>query len=366
MTPSPRDPHVDNIKAVLVTLVVVGHALGQTLGAYPPAGYVYTWIYLFHMPAFAFVSGLLSVGYTVDRNRAAGMLRTLVLPYLVFQGLYASFWAAHGDPLPDGLDLAVTPLYQLWFLVALLLWRLATPFLTSLRFPLLTTVALAWVSGSSDLFSEAFALNRTVVFLPFFTLGLLHGRAILRAVRRRVWLYAVPPLLAVSAVGAAVYRRQFGTANLPGNWHAMGVSTYEGLGLRAGLLALGVALTIVVVTVTPKRRSFLTVVGTYSLYPFLLHGFFTRGYGHHGPKLTELWEVAVLVLGAVALTGLLSSPPARRLFRALVEPPNQWFVSPATTRSASVAPANDRAAFSPPATELAARPLESLPPQRPA
>lgn len=335
MTTSHRDPHIDNVKAILVTLVVVGHALGQTLGAYPPARNVYTWIYLFHMPAFAFVSGLLSVGYVVDRGRAAGMLRTLLLPYLLFQGLYATFWALHGDPLPDGVDLVITPLYQLWFLVALLLWRLAAPFLSALRFPMLLTIALALVSGASAHFSDAFALNRTVVFLPFFTLGLLHGRTILKAVSRGVWLSLTPAVALASVIGAAFYRRHYGTASLPGNWDAMGVSTHEGLALRAGLLALGFAMTLVVLTITPRRRTTWTTVGTYSLYPFLLHGFFTRAYGHHGPKLTEGWRVLALAAGAIALTAVLASPLVRRLCRPLVEPPAQWALAKVTGVPAS-------------------------------
>src|SRR5699024_7607197 len=55
---SSRDPAIDNARALLITLVVVGHLLNMISST--SGEVLYLWIYSFHMPAFVAVSGYLS------------------------------------------------------------------------------------------------------------------------------------------------------------------------------------------------------------------------------------------------------------------------------------------------------------------
>ena len=80
-----RDPHIDNVKGVLIVLVVLGHTVGQMTGSHPAAGTLYAWIYQFHMPAFALLCGLLTTSGPLDGPRSAGLVRTLLVPYVLFQ-----------------------------------------------------------------------------------------------------------------------------------------------------------------------------------------------------------------------------------------------------------------------------------------
>ena len=69
---------------VLVTLVVVGHAIGlveETQGSH----WVYDFLYLWHIPAFVFVSGYLSKSFEWDRRRMKNLVYTLLVPYLIFE-----------------------------------------------------------------------------------------------------------------------------------------------------------------------------------------------------------------------------------------------------------------------------------------
>ena len=84
MPPSSRDPWLDNVKMVLVTLVVVGHAIGL-VEATQGSHWVYDFIYLWHIPAFVFVSGYLSKSFEWDRRRMKSLLYTLAIPYLIFE-----------------------------------------------------------------------------------------------------------------------------------------------------------------------------------------------------------------------------------------------------------------------------------------
>lgn len=51
-----RKYNIDNIRAILIFLVVFGHLL-ETVD-FPLKSLIYSGIYVFHMPAFAFISGM--------------------------------------------------------------------------------------------------------------------------------------------------------------------------------------------------------------------------------------------------------------------------------------------------------------------
>jgi polysaccharide biosynthesis protein PslL len=70
-----RFDNIDVAKAILIMLVVVGHATTGNLGVV---------IYWFHMPAFFFISGLVSVGKRYDFAKLVDRTRKLLLPYLSF------------------------------------------------------------------------------------------------------------------------------------------------------------------------------------------------------------------------------------------------------------------------------------------
>ena len=73
----------DNYKGILIALVVFGHFIYSTATTYPKSflNDVFTFIYLFHMPAFVFCSGYLSKSENTGKKPA---IVQLLLYYLVF------------------------------------------------------------------------------------------------------------------------------------------------------------------------------------------------------------------------------------------------------------------------------------------
>ena len=55
-----RDYYFDNLKFILIFLVVFGHLVGITYKETQIEKSIYFFIYLFHMPAFIIVSGYFS------------------------------------------------------------------------------------------------------------------------------------------------------------------------------------------------------------------------------------------------------------------------------------------------------------------
>lgn len=79
-----RIDYIDNVKGILILLVVLGHCIeGEA--------YLKTVIYSFHMPAFFIISGiLLNYSSAVGKNFGAFLLsriRQLLIPYILFEFL---------------------------------------------------------------------------------------------------------------------------------------------------------------------------------------------------------------------------------------------------------------------------------------
>lgn len=75
-----HDYFIDNIKFILIFLVVFGHLIERYIDTNSTLMGVYMFIYLFHMPLFIFVSGLLSKN--IKKSKTV-FLKTLLIPYIV-------------------------------------------------------------------------------------------------------------------------------------------------------------------------------------------------------------------------------------------------------------------------------------------
>ncbi|MBM6723845.1 acyltransferase family protein [Pseudoflavonifractor phocaeensis] len=85
-----REFQYDNLRCLLIALVVLGHLL-EIAGEFPHKETLYTLIYSFHMPAFLFLSGMFA---RFDRGK---FIFGMALPYLVLQTFYTSFVEKLGD-----------------------------------------------------------------------------------------------------------------------------------------------------------------------------------------------------------------------------------------------------------------------------
>lgn len=354
-TPRPRssrDPYLDNARGLLITLVVVGHTLecfentGEMLG-----GTLYTAIYSFHMAAFIMISGFLSRSYRNEPRQVRRLLTAMVVPYVIFQLVHEV-----GKALLLGQDLElqlILPAWTLWFLVALLAWRLLTPVLRQLRHPLMFAVALSVIAPlDPDLGSELSA-GRIAQMLPFFVLGLVttpEMLARLKAFRHR-WLGGAV-LLSVVAVAAVLHEDVPTSLFFLRSGYEDERSILLSMVLQVMVLAAGVAGSLAILLVTPRGRSPLTGWGQRSLTVYLLHPVLLLPirYADGLPEwLVSWWGSLGLVVLGILLTALLGSRVVGRLTGWLTDPPIGHLLvrdeadSPQGSRSAAEGPTASRA-----------------------
>ena len=85
-----REIYFDNLKTLLIFLVVLGHFTNLNKSI-PLMGAINNVIYSFHMPLFIFISGYFSKSI---RSHRSVEIENILYPYFVFQFINFIFWQA--------------------------------------------------------------------------------------------------------------------------------------------------------------------------------------------------------------------------------------------------------------------------------
>lgn len=331
-----RIPLWDNARFGCIVLVVMGHAIQrQTLDS-DNALTLYLFIYAFHMPAFAMISGYFSKATPPGSRQMRRILTDFVIPYVIFETIWSLVkWLVEGRP---GFN-PTEPSWTLWFLLALAIFRLVLPYLVLVRWPLAWAVLLSVGVGYLANVDSTFSLSRAIGILPFFVLGweLRQWRVIdrWRDLGGVVWAWRALALgvfgawLAVVALNVPTFRAfdlQYWFF-YDDSYRALGErEPWAGL-LRLGLIALAIVLSAAFFMLIPRRETFFSAFGQATMYVYLLHSFVLYPLRESGvlraDHASATW-LLTMVFASTAIAIVLASPLVRRVFRPLIEPKPRW------------------------------------------
>lgn len=298
-----RQTGFDNIKGILIILVVFGHFLELC----PKTQFtkaIYLLIYSFHMPCFLFISGYFAT-YSPRR------IGYLAIVYAVFQLLYRIFdqvVLGNSNSL-EPLQILFVPYWLLWFIPVLIYCHLLLPAWskagkTLQRILFVIAVVLALLCGYCPQIGYPLSLSRFFVFLPFF----LAGNHI-KAYGSRIPTPRILPLLLLACSASVILLRngRIIPQMLYGSYsYAIGYNP----GIRLGILAVASVwssiLAALAMTVLNRPVPILSHLGKNTLPVYLLHGFIVRFIGNNIPGLT--FPAAVFISITVVL--LLGNPIA--------------------------------------------------------
>lgn len=244
-----RNAYYCNLKLLLIFLVIYGHWIEPQIRSSPALMTQYRWIYLVHMPLFSFLSGLfLRNGADCLRQ----LKRTLPL-YILCQTLAVL--------LGGGTVRWDTPWWILWYLLSLSFWLVLGA--AWFRFGrgkwavLLLTFLAGCLAGTVDAIGRAWSLSRTIVFFPWFFLGLIGMPGI-------PWhRFRLPGLIALGIVIAMDPKMSIVTL-----YHAAPCDPL----LRARCYLLAALLGLFLLSWCPRRRFPFTRAGADTMPAYLLHG----------------------------------------------------------------------------------------------
>jgi fucose 4-O-acetylase-like acetyltransferase len=321
-----RDPWFDNAKMALVLLVVVGHAW-TLLPANTLNDHLYDFLYAWHVPAFVLVTGYLSRSFTYAPERLWQLVRTVVVPYVVFECAIALFRIHVGGEKLE--DLFSDPHWPMWYLSALFFWRLLTPVFNRIsRISAAVAVAVAVVvSLVAGLYAgDTLDLARVLGLLPFFVLGLTATPERLERLRAP-WARngAVLVFVAIAVLATwtdtwartewLYYRSQYGELD---------VGDGRAVLTRAVLLLIGTLGACAFLALVPRVSGWFTRMGAATLVVYLFHGFAIKGAEYAGylgwAADHAAVSLVVTTLAAAGLALLLAWRPVAAVLTHAVDP----------------------------------------------
>ncbi|TFB61282.1 fucose 4-O-acetylase [Cryobacterium sp. TMT2-17-1] len=374
-----RVPLWDNARWIAIALVVLGHAILKLIAESDVAYEFYLFVYAFHVPLFVAVSGYFARSGPLGTRQLHRLVTDIVLPYVIFETIWTVVhWLLGGE---FRLDYS-SPSWTLWFLIALLAWRLALPFLVLLRHPLLISVIISVGAGYFASIDSTFALSRTLGLLPFFVFGWqlrqwkltdrwlgLHATAVWRWRIGAFTLFTA--LLGVIVANIDALReaqvRQFLLYDEA--YPAFGYDQLWAGVIRLGLLLLAFALIVAFLVLMPRRRLWFTPYGAATMYIYLLHSFvlfLLRESGVLGGPQPG-WVLPAMIGFSVLISIALSQRIVRRVFHPLIEPRARWlFRKKARTDTGTIVLPHLDAPAGTLAAEPPAEPPADAPPADPA
>lgn len=322
-----RSYFLDNLKFILIILVVVGHFSLKLCNIKIIDKLVY-YIYIFHMPCFIFTNGLLAKKMNQGGKLRVDKILSIFSMYLLFKigNAILSLIFLNNFCLDLFHDSSAP-----WYLLSLCIWYLFVPLMERIKpkYFIPGSIFIGLIAGYFDIIKFTFSLSRVLVFLPFFAIGFYLSNE-----KLEVFLNKGLRLLALSFLTgeficvvvfwkklSAVYSILYG-----------GTPYSDGLGNLApyGILFRSIWYVVAFITsasimlLIPRCKLFFSELGGRTLQIYMTHiwirnvlnyiGFFVII--KEGPAYLDI----LIILGSIGLTFLLGNKWLKKLYDAFMMP----------------------------------------------
>ena len=311
---------IDNLRLTAIFCVVLGH-LCETVHFYG-SDFLYIWIYSFHMPLFACISGFC---FSYGKGEKYKVLKNLIYPYLIFQTLWALF---NINVMNDQSSLQyTTPVWVMWYLMSMSAWYFAAHLLevngacAKIIFPV--SILIALIVGYDITIGYFLSLSRTIVLFPFFYLGICIRKniAILGKIRVNI-KYRILSVCVLLACTVLIFVLRF---DISSSWlyHSYDyIRSGSNVWYRSSILLVAAVIILSLFCIVPdKNYGFLTRLGQNTMPIFLLHGFVIKILGlidwSSHVQARFLWCIII----SLVIIFVFGSKPTTVLLRPLVRWP---------------------------------------------
>lgn len=161
-----------SVRGLLIILVVVGHVLTKN-PVFTGYRFLYLFIYTFHMPLFMILSGYYGYGVVKKTNWEVikSTITSLVVPFIITSIAIRYFnHLIHGSDF--NWNLLAKPSFALWFILALIFYRLTTKLIVKIPFYLgfvfIFSILSPYLPESIIGFA---ALSRIFAFMVYYFIG---------------------------------------------------------------------------------------------------------------------------------------------------------------------------------------------------
>jgi len=275
---------LDNIRAVLIFLVVFGHFIEPLIVDSVELLYIYGFIYAFHMPLFAMISGFFSK--FPSRNELLSLLKifvvfeviygiTSLIMLLLFPTNMEVFFTTSSTAGVVGVFMSLlTPIWLLWYLFALIFWKLLLFLFGRDNKMLIIAVAISLLIGFVVLDGRFLSYQRLFGMFPFFLLGFyanVDSLLKLKSFRYNFLVVLISFLLLIFVVPKVI------TVDVELFYYADSYTNFDMSYLvfifyRFAILLTALMVCLSVIILIPNQESFYTKLGANTSGVYLGHG----------------------------------------------------------------------------------------------
>lgn len=271
-----RNHHFDNIRGLLIFLVVLGHMI-EPLRDILLFKTVYLIIYSFHMPLFIFLSGYFAKPNTKGIKE---LVKYLVKYEIIYAIAYVVIFGDGSGGAPSGdilhtIAYVLQPIWVLWFLLSLICWRLLLIAYEKHPVFLITIIALIIGFNFIPFDFRILSIGRTLTFFPYFLLGYLvkkHNINLYVHRKKRVTLYFLFLIVIFWTTYSGTFTEDmlYGATSLTTQGPDWGMLTL----LKVNTYLVATATSVIVLNLVPTTENFFTKIGPNTLPIFLWHPIF--------------------------------------------------------------------------------------------
>ena len=297
---------IDNLKVILIFLVVFGHLIERYIDTNSTLLGVYMFIYIFHMPLFIFVSGFLSKNIYKSRNI---FFESLLIPYIVLNIVWYLLAYLYTGKFMIPI---IYPGWTLWFLLSLFFWRISLRYLVKIQYILpisfILGILVGFVPNGSIL-----SFSRTFVFLPYFLMGYFADMKKLKTISDKINISIGGAIIgAVLFLSISFYLSENSIINyklLYGSYsfNELGLNMYLGILHRGILYISSIVLSLFICEITPRKKTFYSNIGKSTMYVYTFHIYIILLIFYFIPK----WNISyitnwIILLSPILITYILS------------------------------------------------------------
>ncbi len=280
-----RSTYWDTIKAILIFLVVLGHT-GTAMG-----NNNLSVIYAFHMPLFLLVSGFFAKKKPVNNFRG-GVIKLLII-YLLFHFMYLILDCVIGVNID--LNRILTPSFSLWYILALLYYKVVIQYVpqrvlrhtgTVLLLSFIISIGAGFIPLGSQL-----SFQRACTFFPFFMIGYyVNQNGWFLKIRNMNKYMAMMVLILLSLSCYMIIPVFYG--------YSVYVTLVNDAFMKIIHLSIAILMCISIMVIVPDKLGRFTNIGKYTLMIYLIHPPMIK----MGKVVCEKLGYEMGVLGAILLT----------------------------------------------------------------
>ncbi len=307
--PNIRSAYWDNIKGILILLVVFAHILFQLQTDSVVINATVDSIYMFHMPAFVFISGFFGKS---ERSHSFESIIKLIFLFYIFNSIMGFIY---------GFGSLLQPVYSYWYLIAIIAWRVITPHIAKFKEIGLILFITALFVGFYPSVDNTFAAARIIGFYPLYMLGYKLSQE--QSDKLKNQNYAKRAALGLLLVAAAALLIWFSLDFFKFSDDDLQMAGYSDPIAAFGRVTLYVISFIVILAfrcLSPDRTiPLVTMFGKNSLWIFIWHRAFTLIASDLIKGLPLPAILLIAVAGAIVICILFGNPLVARFMNRFVQ-----------------------------------------------